>query len=45
MLFGIIVIIVVIYMPDGLVGSIPTWIERLRNRIKGKSNEKAGVTS
>ncbi|MEQ8671985.1 MAG: branched-chain amino acid ABC transporter permease [Aggregatilineales bacterium] len=35
MLFGVIVIIVVIYMPDGLVGTFPTWVERLRKRVRG----------
>jgi branched-chain amino acid transport system permease protein len=45
MLFGIIVIIVVIYMPDGLVGSIPTWMERLRKRIQGKKSETSEVAS
>jgi branched-chain amino acid transport system permease protein len=40
MLFGIIIIIVVIYMPDGLVGSLPDWFERLRNRIRGKSKQE-----
>jgi branched-chain amino acid transport system permease protein len=33
MLFGVIIIIVVIFMPGGLVGTIPIWIERLRNRL------------
>lgn len=47
MLFGLIIIIVVIYMPDGLVGSLPHWFERLRNRIQGKSkqDEKQETTS
>lgn len=37
LLFGVIVIIVVIYMPDGLVGSLPHWLERIRQRIRGQS--------
>ncbi|MDQ7024649.1 MAG: branched-chain amino acid ABC transporter permease [Anaerolineae bacterium] len=37
LLFGVIIIIVVIYMPDGLVGSIPQWLERLRRRLRGQS--------
>ncbi|MDQ7037429.1 MAG: branched-chain amino acid ABC transporter permease [Anaerolineae bacterium] len=37
LLFGVIIIIVVIYMPDGLVGSIPHWLERLRRRLRGQS--------
>lgn len=45
MLFGIIVIIVVIYMPDGLVGSIPTWLENIRNRVQGKNGEISEATS
>ncbi len=38
MLFGLIVILVVIFMPDGLVGTFPTWVERIRNRIRGTGN-------
>ena len=34
MLFGLIIIIVVIFMPGGLVGTIPIWIERLRKRFE-----------
>ena len=36
MLFGIIIIIVVIFMPGGLVGTIPIWFERLRYRLMGR---------
>ncbi|MEL6408510.1 MAG: branched-chain amino acid ABC transporter permease [Chloroflexota bacterium] len=32
MLFGIIVIVVVIFMPDGVVGTATNWLDRLRNR-------------
>lgn len=39
MLFGVIVIIVVIFMPDGIVGTLPTWIDKLRNRFGRKSDE------
>ena len=45
MLFGLIVIIVVIYMPDGLVGSIPTWLENIRNRLRGKNSGTSEAAS
>jgi len=35
MLFGLIVILVVIFMPDGIVGTFPNWIERIRSRVRG----------
>lgn len=34
MLFGLVVIIVVIYMPDGIVGTFPQWVDRLRGKSK-----------
>jgi branched-chain amino acid transport system permease protein len=37
MFFGVVIIIVVIYMPDGIVGSSPSWVERMRNRIRNQS--------
>ena len=36
MLFGVIVILVVIYMPDGIVGSLGNWIERVRQPEAGR---------
>ena len=30
--FGIVLIVAILYMPDGLVGAIPRWIRRLRQR-------------
>lgn len=45
MLFGVIVIIVVIYMPEGIVGTFPTWVERLRKRVRGDRRTTQEVTS
>lgn len=33
MIFGIILIIVVIYMPNGIAGSLPDWWQRFRKRL------------
>jgi branched-chain amino acid transport system permease protein len=30
MIFGVILIVVVIYMPEGVVGTLPAWIARIR---------------
>lgn len=40
MLFGVIVILVVIFMPDGIVGTLPSWIERVRKRVRGNGPQR-----
>jgi branched-chain amino acid transport system permease protein len=46
MIFGVIVILVVIFMPDGIVGSFPNWIERLRKRVRnGRSTNTREATT
>jgi branched-chain amino acid transport system permease protein len=41
MLFGLLLIIVVIYMPDGIVGTLPRLLKRLQRRISGRGSPPA----
>lgn len=43
MLFGVIVIIVVIFMPDGIVGTVNNWWDKFTSGEKSKTPEEATV--
>jgi branched-chain amino acid transport system permease protein len=45
MLFGVIVIIVVIFMPDGIVGTLNNWFDRLTNTGKNKGGTATKETA